>query len=80
MENSESHGVGEIITHNALFSSEMIEITVINKISYGQGCYNKKGNPKKFKLTIKTNTTIWKIKEVVGKKIGLDPILIKLEK
>lgn len=80
MENSETHGIGDILTQSSLNFDEKLTIVVNNRISYGQGCYNKKGNPKKFRLRVAASFTVWRLKEIVGAKLGLDPILVKLEK
>ena len=81
MENSEGHGIGQILLQQNLFDeNNRIKITIHNKISYGKGCHNQASNPKKFKLEIYKNNTIWRLKEIVGEKLDLDPILIKLEK
>ena len=81
MENSESHGIGQILLQQNLFDeNNRINITIHNKISYGKGCHNQASNPKKFKLEINRNSTIWRLKEIIGEKLDLDPVLIKLEK
>lgn len=80
MENSELHGIGDILTPLTIINDEKITITVKNKISYGQGCYNKKNNPKIFKLNVTCGFTLWKLKEIIASKLELDPILLKVEK
>lgn len=80
MENSELNGIGDILTPMTIINDEKLTVIVKNKISYGQGCFNKKKNPKIFKLNVTWSFTLWKLKEIVAKKLGVDPILIKVEK
>ena len=82
MENSEMHGLDNFLQFNTLVVSgeQNISITVFNKISWGQGCYNKKINAKRFKFKILSSTTLWTLKKYLAEKLVLDPLLLKIER
>jgi len=80
MENSEIHGVGNFMFSNRLLYGKVIDIRINNHISWGPGCHTNKSNPSVFLITTQLGNTIWNIKTYIGKKLGVDPVLIKLEK
>ena len=66
-EECEKNGTSLKSPHCALLKGQEIKLTVINMISYSS--FLSAEIPKKFELTVKSNTTVWQLRNLIGKKV-----------
>ena len=80
IDSTEIEGIGNLKLHKSMATPELYHIKIKNNIRIGLGSLNKIENPKNLELLISSQSSLWEIKKIISDKIGIDPLMIKLEK
>lgn len=59
---TEQHGIGALISHNAVLSGEILKFEIQNEIAY-----NFIHTKKKFEIAIESNKTLYDLRKVLAK-------------